>query len=229
VKQIRTRRGIRLVEDDAVISEILSTPGPTHSVFDLLAAAVVALYSGPRVALLGFAGGGIVAPLRAMGFTGPLDVVDLDDQGERIFRRLSGAWRGPVSFELGEASAWLRRRRGRFDAIVEDLSVAGSRGVTKPKVSIDTLPRLMKSRLRPQGVAIVNLLPVRGMTWPQLEQAVGRPYRQRRIVTFTEFENRVLIAGRNLPTARQLSAALREALESVESRMADGIGVRTAS
>lgn len=229
MKQVRTRRGIRLVEGDAVISEILAAPGPTHSVFDLLAAAVVVLYGGPRVALLGFAGGGIVAPLRAMGFAGTLDVVDLDDRGERIFRRLSGPWRGPVSFELGEASDWLRRRRGKFHSIVEDLSVTGPGGVTKPEVSIRTLPRLAKSRLTPQGVAIVNLLPVRGMTWGSLTEAVGRPYRQRRIVTFTEFENRVLIGGRSLPPARPLSTALREALGSIRSRMADGIGVRTAS
>jgi len=229
VKQIRTRRGIRLVEGDAVISEILSAPGPTHSVFDLLAAAVVVLYGGPRLALLGFAGGGIVAPLRAMGFAGTLDVVDLDDRGERIFRRVSGAWRGPVCFELGEASEWLRRRRGRFDAIVEDLSVVGPGGVTKPEVSIRTLPRLTKARLTPRGVAIVNLLPVRGMTWPSLMEAVGRPYRQRRIVTFSEFENRVLIAGRALPTARELSGALRETLGGIGSSMADGIGVRTGS
>ena len=124
-------------------------------------------------------------------------------------------------------SDWLRRRRGKFDAIVEDLSEVGHGGVTKPDVSIRTLPRLMKSRLTTGGVAIVNLLPVRGMTWPSLVDAVGRPYRERRIVTFTEFENRVLIAGRALPTARQLSGELRETLGRIGSSMAAGIGVRT--
>jgi len=172
-----------------VISEILSAPGPTHSVFDVLAAAVVLLYRGPRVALLGFAGGGVVAPLRAMGFSGTLDVVDLDDRGERIFRAVSGAWRGPVKFELGEASEWLRRR---------------------------------------QGLAVFNLLPVKGWTWPELVAVVGRPFRERYVVSFEEYENRLLVAGRALPTARQLSAGLRDTLSSIESKMADGIAVRTS-
>jgi hypothetical protein len=217
-----------LIEGDAVISEILSAPGPTHSVFDVLAAAVVLLYRGPRVALLGFAGGGVVAPLRAMGFSGTLDVVDLDDRGERIFRAVSGAWRGPVKFELGEASEWLRRRPGRFDAIIEDLSVIGPGGVTKPEVSVGGLPRLMKSRLTPQGLAVFNLLPVKGWTWPELVAVVGRPFRERYVVSFEDYENRLLVAGRALPTARQLSAGLRDMWGSIESKMADGIAVRTS-
>ena len=211
-----------------MISEILSAPGPTHSVFDLLAAAVVVVRGGSRVALLGFAGGGMVAPLRAMGFAGTLDVVDLDDRGERIFRAVSGAWRGPVRFELGEASEWLRRRSGRFDAIIEDLSVVGPRGVTKPEVSVGRLPRLVRSRLAPGGVAVFNLLPVKGWTWPELIACVGSPFRERRVVSFADFENRVLVAGRVLPSARQLSAGLREALGSIGSKTVDRIGVRTS-
>jgi hypothetical protein len=229
VKRVLTRRGVRLVEGDAVISEILSAPGPTHSVFDAIAASVVVLEGGPRLALLGFAGGGVVAPLRAMGFKGSLDVVDLDDRGERIFRSVSGPWRGPVSFELGEASAWLRRKRRKFDSIVEDLSVPGPRGVTKPEVSVRALPRLVKSRLEPRGVAVFNLLPVKGWTWAELVGSVGRPFRERRIVTFTEFENRLLVVGRALPTARQLSIALRQALGSIRSKIADEIAVRSSA
>jgi hypothetical protein len=53
----RTRRGARMIEGDVVLSEILARPGPTHSLFDLLAAAVTALSPGPRLAVLGFAGG----------------------------------------------------------------------------------------------------------------------------------------------------------------------------
>ena len=61
MKIVRTRRGARIVDDDVVLSEILAKPGPTHSLFDLLAAAVATLAPGPRFAMLGFAGGGIVA------------------------------------------------------------------------------------------------------------------------------------------------------------------------
>jgi len=142
---------------------------------------------------------------------------------------VSGAWRGPVTFELGEASSWLRRRRGKYDAIVEDLSIIGPRGVTKPEVSLGRLPRLIRSKLAPSGVAIFNLLPVKGRTWAELVASVGGPYRQWKVVRFAEFENRVVIAGRSLPDARTLSISLRECLESIGSRVAKGISVRNAA
>ncbi|MEC9081308.1 MAG: hypothetical protein VYE44_05980, partial [Verrucomicrobiota bacterium] len=62
-----TGRGARLVQNGSVLSEVLAQPGPTNSVFDALAALVRLFSPGARVGLLGFAGGGIIAPLRAMG------------------------------------------------------------------------------------------------------------------------------------------------------------------
>jgi len=227
VRRVRTRRGIRLVEGGAVLSEILDRPGPTHSVFDVLAAAVCVLARGPEVGLLGFAGGGVVAPLRAMGFGGTIDAVDLDDRGERIFRDLSTSWRGPLTFELGEASLWLRRRRGRFDAVIEDLSITAERGVTKPEISWPSLPRVVRRGLRGSGVAVVNLLPVRGLSWSALIHRSGRAYPERRVVLLEEFENRVLIGASALPSARRLSIQLRETLGSIGSRLAGTISVRS--
>ena len=62
----RTRRGAQMLQGGAILSEILAEPAATHSVFDLLAALVHLLAPGPRVAMLGFAGGGMLAPLRAL-------------------------------------------------------------------------------------------------------------------------------------------------------------------
>ena len=113
VKVVRTRRGIRLVQQGLVLSEIRTTPGPTDSLFDVLAATIAALAPGPDVALLGFAGGGLVAPLRAMGFGHPLEAVDLSLVGEALFRAHSGPWVGRVTVHEDEASRWLRSRRRR--------------------------------------------------------------------------------------------------------------------
>jgi len=85
VKIERTRRGARIREGDVILSEILALPGPTHSLFDLLAAGIAALAPGPRVAMLGFAGGGVVAPLRAMGWNHPLCCVDLSGDAEPLW------------------------------------------------------------------------------------------------------------------------------------------------
>jgi spermidine synthase len=222
----RTARGARLIEGDAVLSEVLAAPGPTHSVFDLLAAIVAALAPGPGVALLGFAGGGIVAPLRAMGWDGALDAVDLDPRGERLFRELCGSWCGAVRFTRREASDWLRRGRRRFDLVIDDLSVPHRGEITKPDLSVETLPSLIRRRLAPGGVAAVNALPVPAMAWNEMLWRLAAPHRRARVVLFREFENRVLLAGPDLPPPRPLGQLLRGRLRAIESEIATAIAVR---
>ena len=119
---VPTGYGARVVDGDAMLSKVLVEPGPTHSVLDVLAACVVTFTPGPSVALLGFAAGGMIAPLRAMGFESDLDAVDLWREGERCFRRLCGEWSGGVRFHCTDAAAWLRRGHRKYDLIVDDLS-----------------------------------------------------------------------------------------------------------
>lgn len=226
MKVSRTGRGMRISEGDAVVSEAMARPGPTHSVWDLLAAAVVALAEGPRLALLGFAAGGILAPLRAMGWGGTVDAVDLDAWGERLFRSLSSDWCGPVRFRRREAAAWLAARGDRFDAIIEDLSVPAGGGVVKPAVSYTRLPALIRARLAPAGVAVVNTLPLGGMGWDEQIRRLAGSHREVRVVLFDEYENRVLVLGARLPCARTLSARLRRALRAIGSAQADRLSVR---
>ena len=66
IRVVRDRGGLRLLEGDAVLSRVMARPGPTHMPFDVLAACVAALSPGRRALLLGFAGGGTVAALRAI-------------------------------------------------------------------------------------------------------------------------------------------------------------------
>jgi hypothetical protein len=226
VRHLRTKRGARLLEGGAVLSEILARPGATHSVFDVLAACVASLAPGPRVALLGFAGGGIVAPLRAMGFDGPLDAVDLSAKGQRIFRGLSSSWCGTVRFSENDAARWLLRNRRRYHVVVEDLSVTRDGGATKPSVSFETLPRLIRARLAPGGLVVVNLLPVPGLAWGRLIDGVCEKNSEACLVTLEEFENRVVVAGRRLPATRRISERLRAALREIDSEMVRGLSVR---
>jgi hypothetical protein len=224
---VRTARGARIVEGDVILSEILAAPGPTHSLFDVLAACVAALAPGPRCALLGFAGGGIVAPLRAMGFPHPLLAVDLSRDGERVFRRLSGGWAGSVRLAQDDAVAWLRRQRRAFDLIVEDLSVPSPAGTVKPYASFDSLPALVRSRLRRHGVAVTNLLPLAGTSWDALLARVALPHRRAVVLTLDEYENRFVLAGHALPTAAEVSLRIRRALRGMGSYQAARIRLRT--
>jgi len=227
MKVVRTRRGARIVEDDVVLSELLAKPGATHALFDVLAACVAELAPGPRFAMLGFAGGGVVAPLRALGFAHPVAAVDLSRDGEALFRELSSDWAGEVQLTVEDAGRWLRRRRGRWDLILEDLSVPSPAGTVKPYVSFDQLPDLIRSRLAPGGIAITNLLPLPGTSWDSLVARIAHPHRNALVVIFEEYENRLILAGDQLPSAAQLSRRLRRALASIGSGQCGRISVRT--
>src|SRR5437867_876814 len=143
IRVVRDGGGLRLLEGDAVLSRVMARPGPTHMPFDVLAACVAALSPGRRALLLGFAGGGTVAALRAMGWRHPIDAVDLSLEGHAHFREHSGPWSGPVRVVRAEAGAFLRRAGPRWDTILEDLSVSDGGTITKPEVSLGPLPALM--------------------------------------------------------------------------------------
>ena len=96
----RTPGGARLLQNGSVLSEVLSQPGPTDSVFDVLAAALN-LSKGTHAGILGFAGGGVIAPLRAMGGRHTISGVDLDESGYKLFRDISDDRQGGGMLQPG--------------------------------------------------------------------------------------------------------------------------------
>jgi hypothetical protein len=227
VRIVRTRRGARIEQEGLVLSEVLKRPGPTHTLFDVLAAAVASLARGPRAALLGFAAGGVIAPMRALGYGHPIEAVDLSLEGEALFRELSTPWCGAVHVHRGEASNWLRRRKQSFDVMLEDLSEPRDDDVTKPAVSLDVLPALMKVRLRPRGLVVCNVLPVPRWPWTRLLPHLAAPYAQAQVVILDEWENRVLLLGDDLEPAHRTSRLMRRGLRAIGSREAEQFQVRT--
>ncbi len=224
----RTRRGARLVQNGSVLSEVLAEPGATDSVFDVLAAAVRLFSPGDRVGILGFAGGGMIAPLRAMGGGHKLSGVDLDRAGYDLFCDLSAEWKGEVRFAQADAVEWLRSQRGKFDLLLEDLSVGRDGDVFKPDVSIDTLPRLIQSKLKPGGVAVFNLLPPDDRSWAEMTAKVCAPFGFGLQVLFESYYNRLVVLGNEpLAATREVSRRLREPLVSIDSEMASDISVRS--
>lgn len=227
LRVVRTRRGARLEQDGLIVSEVLDRPGATDTLFDVLAACVAALSPGPRTAMLGFAAGGVIAPMRAMGFGHPIHAVDLSLDGVALFQELSRPWGGEVRVDQADAVRWLRAKQRPFDLILEDLSAAVGGELTKPPVSLDPLPALMASRLRPGGIAVTNVLPIPGQPWTRLLPALAAPYRHACVLVLDEWENRILIAGHALPTARAIGARLRSHLSAIGSAEAQGFRVHT--
>jgi hypothetical protein len=221
-----TRQGLRLSQHGVVISELRTSPGPTHSVFDVLAALVEVLRPPGPVGMLGFAGGGMLAPFAAMGWTLPFSAVDLDREAYELFRRHCPHWRDQVAWHHGDAVAWLRRQRRPFGLLLDDLSVPVDGDVFKPAVCWQTLPALIRARLRPDGVALFNLLLSPGDAWTKAVPRVAEPFGEARVILLDDFENRLLVAGTALPSARALALAVRRALVRLGSRQAGRFRVR---
>ena len=227
VKITVTKKGLRLTQHGVVISELRTSVGPTHSVFDVLAALVAVLEPTGRVGVLGFAGGGMMAPLRGLRMESLIESVDLDRAGYDLFRRHCPEWVSGVCWQQADAMVWLRDQASHFSLLLEDLSVPQNGDVFKPEVSWTVLPKLICQRLNRGGIAVFNLLrPNHGRWSPELER-VARRFKTARILELDEFENRILVAGDSLPSARDLGRRVREALRRLHSRQAERIKVRS--
>jgi hypothetical protein len=205
VRVVRTRRGARIVHGRSILSEILKEPGPTDSVFDVLAAVAAMRGDEARVAMLGFAAGGMIAPLRALGSDASVRAVDLDVSMVPLFEELCAEF---------------------ADVIIEDLSVSVEDDVTKPLVSFEVLPALIRSRLSRSGLAVVNVLPLSGWSWPAVTEALVHPWRGRGAqIVFTEYVNRFVVVGRDVPEPAELSRTIKTLLRGIGSEIAEKFSV----
>jgi len=224
---VKTRRGVRLEQNGATLSELRTDVGPTDSVFDVLAAAVHAVAPQRDFLLLGFAGGGMIAPLRAMHGAQRIEAVDLDERGHEIFREHAVSYAGDVRFHHADAAKWLRAAKGVYDLIMDDLSVPTEDDVVKPGISRTTLPPLIKRRLRKGGVTVTNVLSEPDLTWDEATEPVVRGFSKAHAVVLEEFANRIVIAGDHGHDARSLSRAIRQGLRDIGSSQADVLRVMT--
>jgi hypothetical protein len=229
---VRDRRGVRLVDGPDVVSHLRAQPGPTHGFFDLLAACIATFAPDApraRVVVLGFAAGGLVAPLRGMEWRHTLHAVDLSLEHAALFHEIAAGWGGDVRLVQADAAAWLRRTRARWDVILEDLTVRGPEFAIKPAVSVDVLPDLVRDKLAPRGVVAINVLPVPGLSWDELLERLASPHRTALVVDPVQYENRILLAGPALPDARSVGRALRAWLARIGSRQAGRFTTRAWS
>jgi hypothetical protein len=224
---VRTRAGARLEHAGHVVSQMRATPGPTHSLFDLMAACVSTLAPGPHLALLGFGGGSIVAPLRALGWDHPIDAVDLSIEATLAYSRVAGAHLGDVCVTLRDAAAWLRSQRKRFDAIVEDLSLNVPGDLVMPPVCFDPLPKLIAARLTTRGVALVNVFSPGPLGWNAWLRRLVPAGLRAVILEPDDFDHRLLLLSRHLPDAHTLSTRIRATLHAIRSRQASRFALRT--
>lgn len=229
----KSKNSLRFSQHGVVISHLRFTPGPTHSVFDVLAAVIaVALNTHPPipagpVGVLGFAAGGMLAPLLSLGITSTIDACDLDRLGFTLFQEYAGPWTDQVRWNHAEAVHWLKDKAdGQFAVLLEDLSIAQAGDITKPEVTWNVLPALILKKLKPNGIAIFNLLRPIDRPWMPSILRIVRQFPAAQIVELDEFENRILIAGDFLPSPRQMGCDIRAALRRLVSRQAGRLKIR---
>ena len=155
-----------------------------------------------------------------------MDSVDLDRAGYELFRQHCPAWANRVNWQQADAAEWLHGQRTTFDLLMDDLSIPRDGDVFKPDISWTILPELIRQRLRPDGFAVFNLMLSPGQTWNAALPKITRHFAAARLVHLDEFENRLLVAGEKLPTARALGISLRRELHRLHSRQATRIQVR---
>ncbi len=223
---IKTKHGLRMSQHGTVISELRTSPGPTDSVADILASLIAILPTPGRVGLLGFAGGGTQAPLSALGVETVVHAVDLDRVGYDLFRWHCPKWVRRVKWKKADAVKWLNAQPADFGLLIEDLSVPSEGDVFKPDITWDILPPLIRDRLASGGIAVFNLLPPQNGIWLRQLDRMARIFGEARIVSFDDFTNRILIAGRTVPPVRDLGIMLRTTLRRLGSVQADRIHLR---
>jgi hypothetical protein len=170
----------------------------------------------------------LVTPLKEKyGYDRAAKIAKIDGSHEGLFRELSSGWCGEVRLELADAARWLRRRRASYDLILEDLSVLGAEGETKPLICTQELPELIAARLSKHGVAAYNLLPVPGWSMEGLVRRVASAHGSAVQVRYDDYENRLVLAGPGVPSATECGQLLRRGLRGIGSDQAGAITVRT--
>ncbi|MGI9433154.1 MAG: spermidine synthase [Myxococcota bacterium] len=184
------------------------TPGQVTrgSVWDALGASVLALPSARRrrVLVLGLGGGSVARLVRALAPRAQIVGVEIDPEVVALARRWFDLDDLRVELVVDDARHFLARERRRFDAVIEDVFVGRGRAVHKPAWMIDEgLPQAAE-RVADGGILTSNTLDetaevaaVLRARFPGLVE-----------IGVSDYDNRVLVAGRGSLSGRALRNAV---------------------
>ena len=201
------RDGRQLIVDGTFASFYQPGSAVTGLVWDAIAAPLLALAPKRRrtVLILGLGGGSAARIVRAIAPEARIVGVELDPAVVEAAREHLDLDDLGVEVVLDDARAFLERDRRRYDAVFEDIFVGEGDDVHKPEWLPHPGFELASRRLAPGGVLVSNAL--------DEAQAVGKAMRGLfptvLRIDVEDYDNRIFAAGRSLPEASGLRAAVQ--------------------
>jgi predicted membrane-bound spermidine synthase len=151
-------RGLVLDREDALHTAIDPDGGPTGRYWDDFAAGPL-LANGHRVLVLGMGAGASIRAVRSADPLADVDAVEIDPVVARVAREQFGLVAGPrLRIHVGDARRFLAAETGGWDVVQADL-FRGGPDIPGHLVTEEFFA-LVRRRLRPRGVAMVNVFDV---------------------------------------------------------------------
>lgn len=171
----------------------------TGLAWDMIAAsALLGKNDPPRsVLMLGLAGGTAFRVLRHLLPDCRLTAIDIDPDIVGLAREHMDLAALGIEVIIGDAYPWLEHNRRTFDAVIDDIYLAGKIDVFRPREWDERLIGHLKRAMAPGGVLAVNL--VTGAGHRTMQSSTRRVLREAfpvvRTIKSAEAMNEVLVAG----------------------------------
>ena len=178
----------------------------TGSVWDALAAPILALPEGRRLSLLilGLGGGSAARLARALAPRARIVGVEIDPRVVALARRWFGLGELGLEVVRADAEGFLAGCRERFDAVLEDVFVGPGRAVRKPDWIVGGGLARAAACVAPGGVLASNALDEA----PAVERCLAAAFPRVLRIDVADFDNRILVGGPAPLSARTLRAAV---------------------
>ena len=179
----------------------------TGSVWDAIGAPLLLLPPARRrsVLILGLGGGSVARVIHALAPRARLVGVERSGDVLRAARRHLDLDALGIEVVQDDARAYLARSRRRFDVVIEDVFMGNARNIHKP----DWLPapgyELAARRLAAGGLLVSNTIE----ETREVSRELRRLFPSTLSIEVEDYDNRVLVAGPRLLSARKLRSALR--------------------
>ena len=205
--EVKTSRKGHSLRIDGTFASFYAPGSPLAGpVWDALVAPLAWLPALRRrnVLILGLGGGSAARAARVLAPHARIVGVEKDPGVVRAARRHLGLDALGVEVVVADALAYLKRARGRFDAVLEDVFTGSGRRVRKP----DWLPapglELAARRVAPGGLLASNTLE----EYPASAALLAELFPARIAIAIDGWHNRILVGGPRALSAARVRAAL---------------------